>query len=72
MSEVPGDWIAKLCCPRCAGRCSPPTPTCSACGFEYPSHGGIACVVARPHELLERWRVRLHEAARTLDETRTR
>src|SRR5688500_15716226 len=72
MASVTGDWIAKLRCPRCAGRCSPPTPRCDACGFEYPSFGGIACVVTRPHELVLRWRARLHEAARALDDARAR
>lgn len=45
---------------------------CRACGFEYPSRGGIPCVVARPHELFDTWRFRLHEAARALEDTRAR
>lgn len=45
---------------------------CRACGFAFPVHGGIAVVVARPHELVDAWRGRLHEAVRTFDDTRSR
>jgi N2227-like protein len=72
MQPAPGDWIAKLRCPRCSGRCSGPPPCCTSCGFEYPSHGGIPCVVARPHELIDGWRARLHEALLTFENSRTR
>jgi SAM-dependent methyltransferase len=67
-----GAWIDWLRCPRCAGACEGPPPVCRACRFEFPVHGGIACVVARPHELVDGWRFRLHEAARTFEDARAR
>jgi SAM-dependent methyltransferase len=45
---------------------------CDACGFAYPSHGGIPVVMARPHDLVDQWRYRLAEFESSNDSARRR
>lgn len=66
------DWVALLRCPRCAGRCEGPPPACTSCGYVYPTHGGIAVVHARPHELVDEWSYRVHEFIASNEKTRLR
>ena len=37
-----------------------------------PTIGGIDCLFERPHEVVDQWRFRTDEFARTMDDTRTR
>jgi SAM-dependent methyltransferase len=70
--SAPFEWITWLRCPHCAGECSGPPIVCEACGFEYPSYGGIPVVRARPHDLVDQWRFRLAEFETSNDGTRRR
>src|SRR5262245_23299969 len=69
------DPIAALVrCPRCAGEGVriDDRLQCSGCRFDFPTIGGIDCVFTRPQEVLDQWRFRADEFARTMDDTRTR
>jgi SAM-dependent methyltransferase len=65
-------WVAQLRCPRCTGRCVDVPPSCTACGFAFPSYGGIPVVMERPHDLVDQWRFRLAEFETINESLRTR
>jgi SAM-dependent methyltransferase len=62
---------ALLRCPRCRGALEAGA-RCSACALEFPSVGGIPCVLADPGATLSQWRFRLHEAVTSIDDSRER
>jgi SAM-dependent methyltransferase len=69
------DPIAALArCPRCAGECRRDDEhlACDACRFEFPIIGGIDCLFTRPHDVIDQWRFRADEFARTMDDTRAK
>lgn len=65
-------WTDLLRCPRCTGRCRDFPPTCDDCGFEYPTHGGIAVLHERPHAMTDEWSYRLHDFIASNEKIRLR